>query len=43
MRRAQEVVFERSGIWLRPEIELMGRWSADELAALEHVGTAARG
>jgi UDP-N-acetylmuramate dehydrogenase len=34
MRRAQDVVFERSGIWLRPEIELLGRWSADERAAL---------
>jgi UDP-N-acetylmuramate dehydrogenase len=34
MRRAQDAVYERSGTWLRPEIELLGRWSADELAAL---------
>jgi UDP-N-acetylmuramate dehydrogenase len=34
MRRAQDVVYERSGTWLRPEIELLGRWGADELAAL---------
>jgi UDP-N-acetylmuramate dehydrogenase len=35
MRRAQEVVFERSGVWLRPEIELLGRWSAEQRAALD--------
>jgi UDP-N-acetylmuramate dehydrogenase len=34
MRRAQEVVFERTRIWLRPEIELLGRWSEDERSAL---------
>ena len=34
MRRAQDVVFERSGTWLRPEIELLGRWSAEQVAAL---------
>jgi UDP-N-acetylmuramate dehydrogenase len=34
MRRAQDVVYERTGIWLRPEIELLGRWSAEERAAL---------
>jgi UDP-N-acetylmuramate dehydrogenase len=27
MRAAQQAVFERSGIWLQPEIELFGRWS----------------
>ena len=43
MRRAQDVVYERSGTWLRPEIELLGRWSADELAALAAVPTVARG
>jgi UDP-N-acetylmuramate dehydrogenase len=34
MRRAQDVVYERSGIWLRPEIELLGRWTPDQRAAL---------
>jgi len=34
MRRAQDVVYARSGVWLRPEIELLGRWSPDELHAL---------
>jgi UDP-N-acetylmuramate dehydrogenase len=34
MRRAQRVVFERTGVWLRPEIELLGRWSAEERQAL---------
>jgi UDP-N-acetylmuramate dehydrogenase len=35
MRMAQEVVFEQTGIWLRPEIELLGRWTPRERAALE--------
>jgi len=35
MRRAQDVVFERTGTWLRAEIELLGRWTLDERAALE--------
>jgi UDP-N-acetylmuramate dehydrogenase len=34
MRHAQQVVFERTAIWLRPEIELLGRWSVEERAAL---------
>jgi UDP-N-acetylmuramate dehydrogenase len=34
MRQAQEVVFVRAGIWLKPEIELFGRWDPDEIAAL---------
>src|SRR5207248_5826097 len=34
MRRAQDVVFERTAIWLRAEIELLGRWSEEERAAL---------
>lgn len=34
MRLAQDVVYERSGVWLRPEIELLGRWTADEREAL---------
>jgi UDP-N-acetylmuramate dehydrogenase len=34
MRRAQDAVFERTGIWLRTEIELLGRWTSDERSAL---------
>lgn len=34
MRRAQDVVHERTGIWLRAEIELLGRWTAEERSAL---------
>ncbi len=34
MRLAQDVVYERSRVWLRPEIELIGRWTPDERAAL---------
>jgi UDP-N-acetylmuramate dehydrogenase len=36
MRKAQQAVFERSGIWLRPEIELFGRWSSEQRAALSN-------
>jgi UDP-N-acetylmuramate dehydrogenase len=35
MRAAQTTVFARTGVWLHPEIELFGRWSAEERAALE--------
>jgi UDP-N-acetylmuramate dehydrogenase len=34
MRLAQDAVFERTGVWLRAEIELLGRWSDDDIAAL---------
>jgi UDP-N-acetylmuramate dehydrogenase len=34
MRRAQDEVYARAGIWLRPEIELLGRWSPDAEQAL---------
>jgi UDP-N-acetylmuramate dehydrogenase len=34
MRQAQDEVYQRAGIWLRPEIELLGRWSPDEQQAL---------
>ena len=34
MRHAQDVVFDQTGVWLRPEIELFGRWSAEQRAAL---------
>ncbi len=43
MRRAQDVVFERTGTWLRPEIELLGRWSAEERVALDGPPRPARG
>ena len=33
MCQAQRVVFERSGVWLRPEIELFGRWSAERVGS----------
>jgi UDP-N-acetylmuramate dehydrogenase len=35
MRQAQDAVFERTSIWLKPEIELLGRWSDEERAALK--------
>lgn len=35
MRAAQLAVWERERVWLRPEIELIGRWAEAELAALE--------
>jgi UDP-N-acetylmuramate dehydrogenase len=34
MRQAQDTVFDRTGVWLRPEIELLGRWNEEERAAL---------
>ncbi|MFN8637766.1 MAG: UDP-N-acetylmuramate dehydrogenase [Chloroflexota bacterium] len=34
IRAAQIAVWERFGVWLRPEVQLVGRWSPDELAAL---------
>jgi UDP-N-acetylmuramate dehydrogenase len=39
MARTQRVVFDGTGVWLRPEIELFGRWSADEHAMI-HVDQA---
>ncbi len=35
VRLAQQTVFDRSGVWLRPEIELFGRWTTAEREALE--------
>jgi UDP-N-acetylmuramate dehydrogenase len=35
MRRAQNTVFEQTGIWLRAEIELFGRWTEEERAMLD--------
>jgi UDP-N-acetylmuramate dehydrogenase len=43
MRRAQTAVFERTSIWLRPEIELLGRWSEAERMALADPRVAAGG
>ena len=43
MRRAQDVVFERTGVWLRPEIELLGRWGPEEQAALHRGSVLAHG
>ncbi|HZS02916.1 MAG TPA: UDP-N-acetylmuramate dehydrogenase [Chloroflexota bacterium] len=34
MRRVQEVVYARMGVWLIPEVQLVGRWRPEELAAL---------
>jgi UDP-N-acetylmuramate dehydrogenase len=34
MRRAQNAVFEQAGLWLRAEIELLGRWTEQERRAL---------
>ena len=34
MRQAQTAVFERTGIWLRPEIELFGRWTEEQREAV---------
>ena len=34
MRRAQDVVSERTAVWLHAEIELLGRWTLKERAAL---------
>jgi UDP-N-acetylmuramate dehydrogenase len=35
MRCAQSTVLQRLGIWLRPEIELLGRWTAEQRHALD--------
>jgi UDP-N-acetylmuramate dehydrogenase len=34
MRRAQNEVHEQAGVWLQPEIELLGRWSLEQREAL---------
>jgi UDP-N-acetylmuramate dehydrogenase len=43
MRQAQTAVFEQSGIWLRPEIELFGRWTPAEREALLPRGVLSHG
>jgi UDP-N-acetylmuramate dehydrogenase len=34
MRQTQDVVHSQTGIWLRPEIELLGRWSREQREGL---------
>jgi UDP-N-acetylmuramate dehydrogenase len=43
MRQAQDSVYTRTGIWLRPEIELFGRWTAEERSALSGAREVAHG
>ena len=43
MRQAQEAVYDRAGVWLRPEIELFGRWSPAEQQALRGRPVLSRG
>jgi UDP-N-acetylmuramate dehydrogenase len=43
MRLAQTHVFERSGVWLKPEIELFGRWSDAQRSALREHEVLSRG
>ncbi|MBX5490687.1 MAG: UDP-N-acetylmuramate dehydrogenase [Chloroflexi bacterium] len=40
MRVAQDAVYRQTGIWLRPEVQLVGRWTPAELAALAAPGGA---
>ncbi len=34
MRRVQDAVYAQTGVWLVPEVQLVGRWRPEELAAL---------
>jgi UDP-N-acetylmuramate dehydrogenase len=43
MRLAQDVVYERTSVWLRPEIELLGRWTPREREALSGRPVLSRG
>ncbi|MGI9145505.1 MAG: UDP-N-acetylmuramate dehydrogenase [Chloroflexota bacterium] len=43
MRQAQDGVYARSGVWLSPEIELLGRWSPAEQQALRAQAVLSRG
>lgn len=43
MRRAQNAVFEQTGLWLRAEIEMLGRWTEQERRALAGPLPAAHG
>jgi UDP-N-acetylmuramate dehydrogenase len=43
MHQAQRTVFEHNGVWLRPEIELFGRWTPEEREALLSGGVLSHG
>jgi UDP-N-acetylmuramate dehydrogenase len=43
MRLAQDAVYEQTCVWLRPEIELLGRWTPEERAALSGRSVLSRG
>jgi UDP-N-acetylmuramate dehydrogenase len=43
MRQAQTAVFEQTGVWLRPEIELFGRWTTEQRDALLPPGVLSHG
>jgi UDP-N-acetylmuramate dehydrogenase len=43
MRLAQTRVFEVFGVWLRPEIELLGRWDDEQRQALQPRGALSHG
>jgi UDP-N-acetylmuramate dehydrogenase len=43
MRQAQTAVFEQTGVWLRPEIELFGRWTTEQRDALLPRGVLSHG
>ncbi len=43
MRQAQDAVYEQEGVWLQPEIELLGRWSPEEQQALRGRPVLSRG
>jgi UDP-N-acetylmuramate dehydrogenase len=42
-RQAQDAVFAHTGVWLRPEIELLGRWTPDEQHAWRGRAVLSRG
>ncbi|MCC7106179.1 MAG: UDP-N-acetylmuramate dehydrogenase [Chloroflexi bacterium] len=42
MRHLQQTVWQETGVWLRPEVELIGRWTAEERAALYYAPNEAR-
>jgi UDP-N-acetylmuramate dehydrogenase len=43
MRLAQQTIFDATGVWLKPEIELFGRWTEEERAALAGPQVVSRG
>jgi UDP-N-acetylmuramate dehydrogenase len=43
MRVAQDAVYEQTGVWLSPEIELLGRWRNEQRTALSLRQATARG